>query len=546
MELLIERALWQPHWAPVLQAWQRQGHGWQLLQSKVDERLPSDAGGLWSCCPPDGVRSASALLAAWLDGDLPGQQAVDPSRQILICGSASLLTLAREEGLLTLGGQGADLALTAQDDLGAVLNCLLARRLTVPVLAEPPSRSEPALQLRPLLALDEAEVVRYCSDAALARYTLNIPHPYPPEAARDWLAGCWRKAALGLGWSWALTLSAGEGQAPLVGVISLHWNGELAWWVGVTWQNRGLATRAARLVKAFAFDRLQLPVLTARHMPDNHASGRVMAKLGMRYCGRRALSGQRQSQGLSQSQSEVSYWQLARSLTLAAPVERQLAPLLADERVVVAILQRQVGEGAPQRLALFMTNRDGEEGAELAAVPPRSRDTDGPLAVEYYDQDALAQAEPDQLHLLRGLLLKDAEEQGLDYLLQLASLQRHGPVLLTLAERRQRLRWLAREESRLALLAAEPLTHRYHLLDLLVALPALLDELAGRWHRDVDDTLAWLARAEPLLFNAYRTAITRLQPADLHELLAQVADRFPESTLPFLDKGAQGGGQFVE
>ncbi|WP_421173485.1 GNAT family N-acetyltransferase [Aeromonas dhakensis] len=544
MELLIERALWQPHWTPVLRAWQRQGHGWQLLQSKVDERLPSDAGGLWSCCPPDGVRSASALLAAWLDGDLPGQQAVDPSRQILISGSAPLLTLAREEGLLTLGGQGADLALTAQDDLGAVLNCLLARRLTVPVLAEPPSRSEPALLLRPLLALDEAEVVRYCSDAALARYTLNIPHPYPPEAARDWLAGCWRKAALGLGWSWALTLPAGEGHAPLVGVISLHWNGELAWWVGVPWQNRGLATRAARLVKAFAFDRLQLPVLTARHMPDNHASGRVMAKLGMRYCGRRALSGQRQS--LSQNQSEVSYWQLTRSLTLAAPVERQLAPLLADERVVAAILQTQVGEGAPQRLALFMTNRDEAEEGELAAAPPRSLDTGGPLAVEYYDQDALAQAEPEQLHLLRGLLLKDAEEQGLDYLLQLASLQRHGPVLLTLAERHQRLRWLAREESRLALLAAEPLTHRYHLLDLLVALPALLDELAGRWHRDADDTLAWLARAEPLLFNAYRTAITSLQPADLHELLAQVADRFPESTLPFLDKDAQDGGQFVE
>ncbi|MBF8448906.1 GNAT family N-acetyltransferase [Aeromonas dhakensis] len=542
MELLIERALWQPHWAPVLQAWQRQGHGWQLLQSKVDERLPNDTGGLWSCCPPDGVCSASALLAAWLDGDLPGQQAVDPSRQILISGSPSLLTLAREEGLLTLGPQGADLALTAQDDLGAVLNRLLARRLTVPVLAEPPSRSEPALQLRPLLACDEAEVVRYCSDAALARYTLNIPHPYPPEAARDWLAGCWRKAALGLGWSWALTLPAGEGHAPLVGVISLHWNGELAWWVGVPWQNRGLATRAARLVKAFAFDRLQLPVLTARHMPDNHASGRVMAKLGMRYCGRRALSGQR----LSQNQSEVSYWQLARSLTLAAPVERLLAPLLADERVVAAILQTQVGEGAPQWLALFMTNRDGEEGTELAAAPLRSQGTDGPLAVEYYDQDALAQAEPEQLHLLRGLLLKDAEEQGLDYLLQLASLQRQGPVLLTRVERRQRLRWLAREESRLALLAAEPLTHRYHLLDLLVALPALLDELAGRWHRDADDTLAWLARAEPLLFNAYRTAITRLQPADLHELLAQVADRFPESTLPFLDKDAQGGGQFVE
>ncbi|MGL6619595.1 hypothetical protein ACSZN6_20160 [Aeromonas hydrophila] len=160
------------------------GGRWLLLQSKVDEGLSSDTGGLWSCCPPDGVRSASALLAAWLDGDLPAQPARDPSRQILISGSASLLTLAREEGLLTLGPQGADLTLTAQDDLGAVLNRLLARRLTVPVLAEP---AGPALQLRPLLACDEADVVRCCSDAALARYTLNIPHPYPPERPR--LAG---------------------------------------------------------------------------------------------------------------------------------------------------------------------------------------------------------------------------------------------------------------------------------------------------------------------------------------------------------------------
>ena len=153
------------------------GGRWLLLQSKADEGLPSDISGLWSCCPPDGVRSASALLAAWLDGDLPAQPARDPSRQILISGSASLLTLAREEGLLTLGPQGADLTLTAQDDLGAVLNRLLARRLTVPVLAEPASPSGPALQLRLLLARDEADVVRYCSDAALARYTLNIPIP---------------------------------------------------------------------------------------------------------------------------------------------------------------------------------------------------------------------------------------------------------------------------------------------------------------------------------------------------------------------------------
>ncbi|MGL6469665.1 GNAT family N-acetyltransferase [Aeromonas hydrophila] len=189
------------------------------------------------------------------------------------------------------------------------------------------------------------------------------------------------------------------------------------------WQNRGLATRAARLVKAFAFERLQLPVLTARHMPGNLASGRVMAKLGMRYCGRRELSGQ--------PPCEVSYWQLERSQTLAAPLKRQLAPLLADERVVAAILQAGAEEGEPRRLALFLAQPEPERGLAVDSLP--EQEDDGLLAVEYHDQEALAQAEPDQLYLYQGLLLKDHEEQGLAYLQQLASLQRQGPAPLTLA-----------------------------------------------------------------------------------------------------------------
>ncbi|MGL6488724.1 GNAT family N-acetyltransferase [Aeromonas hydrophila] len=213
-------------------------------------------------------------------------------------------------------------------------------------------------------------------------------------------------------------MPAGEGQAPLVGVISLHWNGELAWWVGVPWQNRGLATRAARLVTVFAFERLQLPVLTARHMPGNLASGRVMAKLGMRYCGWRELSGQ--------PPCEVSYWQLELSQTLAAPLTRQLTPLLADERVVAAILQAGAEEGEPRRLALFLAQSGPE--SELAVDTLPEQEDDGPLAVEYHDQTVLAQAEPDQLYLYRGLLLKDHDEQGLAYLQQLASLQRQGPA----------------------------------------------------------------------------------------------------------------------
>ena len=221
----------------------------------------------WSVSPPDGILRARDLLAAWLGEAASPLMATQPDRQILIAASGSLLTLARESGLLTLGPAGADHRLGADDDLGVALQRLLARRLMTPVLREPGGQD--ALVLRPLLPGDESAILRYCSDAALARYTLNIPHPYSPEAARDWLALSWRKAALGLGCTWALTLPQGreDEPAPLVGTLSLHWHGELAWWVGVPWQNRGLATRAG--AKAIS---LRTSPVAPRCQPETYQS----------------------------------------------------------------------------------------------------------------------------------------------------------------------------------------------------------------------------------------------------------------------------------
>ncbi|MGL5586440.1 MAG: GNAT family N-acetyltransferase, partial [Aeromonas veronii] len=136
MELLIEASLWQPQWAALLLHWQQQGHRWHLLLGKEAAAALDQTDAPWASSPPDGVLCPGALLAAWLDGDLLADFHVDPSRQILISASTSLLTLAREQGLLTLGPVGADLPLTPEADLGAVLNRLLARRVTVPTLAE--------------------------------------------------------------------------------------------------------------------------------------------------------------------------------------------------------------------------------------------------------------------------------------------------------------------------------------------------------------------------------------------------------------------------
>ncbi|MEH8261868.1 GNAT family N-acetyltransferase [Aeromonas veronii] len=530
MELLIEASLWQPQWAALLQVWQQQGHRWQLLLGKEAAAALDQTDAPWASSPPDGVLCPGALLAAWLDGDLLADFHVDPSRQILISASTSLLTLAREQGLLTLGPVGADLPLTPEADLGAVLNRLLARRVTVPTLAEGHSLS--GVVLRPLQAADEREIVRYCSDEALARYTLNIPHPYPPEGARDWLALSWRKAALGLGWSWAITLPEEPGAA-LLGVISLHWNGELAWWVGVPWQNRGLATRAAGLVKGFAFDQLQLPALTARHMPDNLASGRVMAKVGMHYRGRRHISGRQPC--------EVSYWRLDRAPSLPNPLPEEISRWLADERIAVVILwdpvtlDRQSANGK-LAISLFVDERGaGEKPCSLHCPPHLER----LLALHCYPVDLLEQAEPEQLSHLGGVLLKDRDEQGLAWLLQLAALQRQGPDLLSREERASRRHWFNQLMAQALGGNCDSSQIRYQQLRLLVELPELVDELDGCWHQTPELTFARLAREAPALWLAYREAMNRVTPATLTALQQQFAARFPECTLPFLDKGTQ-------
>lgn len=527
MELLIEATLWQPQWAALLRHWQQRGHRWQLLLGKEAASFLDQSDAPWASCPPDGVLCPGALLAAWLDGDLLADFHVDPSRQILISASTSLLTLAREQGLLTLGPVGADLPLTAGADLGAVLNRLLARRVTVPTLVEDHPLS--GIVLRPLQAADDREIVRYCSDEALARYTLNIPHPYPPEGARDWLALSWRKAALGLGWSWAITLPEEQGAA-LVGVISLHWNGELAWWVGVPWQNRGLATRAARLVKGFAFDQLQLPALTARHMPDNLASGRVMAKLGMHYRGRRQLSGRQPC--------EVSYWRLDRAPSLPNSLSEEIARWLADERIAVVILwdpatsNRQAANG---KLAISLFVDETGTGEEPCCSPH----LEGALALRCYPVDLLEQAEPEQMSHLGGVLLKDRDEQGLAWLLQLAALQRQGPELLSREDRASRLHWFNQLMAQALEEQGDSPQIRYQQLRLLVELPELVDELDGCWYQAPELTFARLAKEAPALWLAYREAMNRVTPATLSALQQQFAARFPECTLPFLDKGTQ-------
>ncbi|HEY3286449.1 MAG TPA: GNAT family N-acetyltransferase [Gemmatimonadaceae bacterium] len=149
-----------------------------------------------------------------------------------------------------------------------------------------PALATARLQLRPFLLSDARIVQRLAGERAVADTTLRIPHPYEDGMAEAWIAtheGAWTRHE-------EATLAIAEAEAGLVGAISVRIDlaqrrGELAYWIGQPYWGRGYATEAVRAMLGFGFDRLSLHRLWAQHFTRNPASGRVLAKSGMRHEG---------------------------------------------------------------------------------------------------------------------------------------------------------------------------------------------------------------------------------------------------------------------
>lgn len=139
------------------------------------------------------------------------------------------------------------------------------------------------LGLRPFRAEDAPRVSVLIDDPDIARNTLTIPHPYPAGLAETWIAGHGEAWDAGRRAVWAVCLAQGE----LVGAAGLHFEpahkrAELGYWIARAHWGRGIATEAVRALVEHAFDALALERVFAHHFLWNPASGRVLAKAGLR------------------------------------------------------------------------------------------------------------------------------------------------------------------------------------------------------------------------------------------------------------------------
>jgi ribosomal-protein-alanine N-acetyltransferase len=146
-----------------------------------------------------------------------------------------------------------------------------------------PTLDTARLRLRAFALGDAPQVQRLAGAWEIAATTASIPHPYEDGVAEAWIATHPPAFESRESATFAVVLKL---DSSLIGAVGLtldpaNRSAELGYWIGVPYWNRGFGTEAGRAAMAFGFGALDLHRIMARHMTKNHASGRVMQKLGM-------------------------------------------------------------------------------------------------------------------------------------------------------------------------------------------------------------------------------------------------------------------------
>ena len=152
-----------------------------------------------------------------------------------------------------------------------------------------PTLETERLVLRPFTLGDAENVQILAGDRKIAATTLNLPHPYEDGMAEEWIGTHEERYQSGMGVTYAITKKeSGElvGTVSIMGIVEGH-QGELGYWVGVPYWNRGYCTEAAREIIRYGFMERGLLRIHARHLSRNPSSGRVMEKLGLIHEGTR-------------------------------------------------------------------------------------------------------------------------------------------------------------------------------------------------------------------------------------------------------------------
>lgn len=141
--------------------------------------------------------------------------------------------------------------------------------------------------LRPFRKGDEPYLAANINSRKIYRYTINIPYPYKPVYAREWVslnlkADKEKAAAMR---NFVIDVD-GEviGSVGLSGIKPAH-RAEIGYWLATKYWGCGITTAAVKMVTAYAFKELGLRRVYAYVVPANKASVCVLKNCGYNYEG---------------------------------------------------------------------------------------------------------------------------------------------------------------------------------------------------------------------------------------------------------------------
>lgn len=141
------------------------------------------------------------------------------------------------------------------------------------------------LTLRAPARSDAARLAKLANDAAVARMTTRIPHPYGLDDAEAFLNRCG-----GLDRGMFAIEHGDEGLIGMIGFQQLDEPGafgpEVGYWIGRPYWGKGLATEATSAVLEWAGRDWGRRCVFSSHFDDNPASAAVLIKAGFLYTGR--------------------------------------------------------------------------------------------------------------------------------------------------------------------------------------------------------------------------------------------------------------------
>ncbi len=132
-----------------------------------------------------------------------------------------------------------------------------------------------------------ARAIQALAEDPLIAATTNLPDPYPPDGAQNWIRYLLSKRRVGVEYAFAIINERDElvGVNGLVDVSLDKREAELGYWIGRSFWGRGYATEGTRLLVEFGFEVLALQRLFGRSLVRNGASRRVLEKLGFSWTG---------------------------------------------------------------------------------------------------------------------------------------------------------------------------------------------------------------------------------------------------------------------